>query len=319
MEINGGRFLVTGGAGFIGSHLVDMLLERGANRVVVMDNMKRGRRENLTQALCDSRLELLPADCDLVHLDHVKQATRDVDGVFHMASLCLGYCQEHPREGFETNITGTYNLLDACAENKVGRLVFSSSSSVYGNAVYSPMDEKHPFENRNFYGASKICGEALCRAIFSKNGFPYVSLRYMNIYGPRQDYMGVYVAVIMKIIDRLEQGLPPVVHGDGSQAFDFVYVKDACRANCLAMESGQTDEAYNISSGQQTSVLDMCRLIMKHMGKEDIEILFQPEDASVLVTNRIGSTEKAACEIGFVAATGLEEGLAATIRWKVER
>lgn len=315
MKIENNKFLVTGGAGFIGSHLVDMLLEKGAAEVRIIDNFVRGTRDNIKDALNDHRCKLIEGD--IRNTDHVFCATENIDGVFHTASLCLGYCQDNPREGYDVNVTGTLNVLETCVKNKVGKLIFSSSSSVYGNAVYSPMDENHPFENKNIYGATKICGEALCRAYGNKYKLPYLSLRYMNVYGPRQDYLGTYVAVIMKIIDRLNQSLSPVIHGDGSQTFDFVYVTDICRANCLAMESGITDEVFNISSGKGISVLGLCRKIMKIM-KCKYEIEFIPEDTSVLVTKRIGSMDKSFKRLGFRAGTGICEGIAKTIEWKIK-
>jgi UDP-glucose 4-epimerase len=314
MKIKGNKFLVTGGAGFIGSHLVDMLLEKGAAEVRIIDNFVRGTRENLKEALKNSRCKLIEGD--IKKSDDVCRAMKNIDGVFHTASMCLGYCQENPREGFEVNVSGTVNVLEACVKNDVKRLIFSSSSSVYGNAEYTPMDENHPFNNKNVYGATKICGEALCRAYSNKYGLPVLSLRYMNVYGPRQDYLGSYVAVIMKIIDSINQGKHPIIHGDGSQTFDFVYVKDVCRANCLAMESDNTDDVLNISSGKGTSVLGLCRKLMRIM-KCRRKIEFIPEDTSVLVTKRIGSTEKASKLVGFKVETSLDEGLKRTIRWKL--
>ena len=196
MKIEGNRFLVTGGAGFIGSHLVDMLLEQGAAQVVIFDNFIRGEMHNLTQALQDQRTEVFEGKGDLTLLKELNRATLGMDGVFHLASLCLAHCQEFPRSGLDVNVTGTFNILEACVKNKVKRIMFASSSSIYGNAVYSPMDEKHPLETKNFYGASKIAGEALCRAFYFKYGLEYLGYRFMNIYGPRQDYLGVYVAII---------------------------------------------------------------------------------------------------------------------------
>jgi UDP-glucose 4-epimerase len=318
MNLTGKNILVTGGAGFIGSHLVDMLINEKPNKIIIFDNFIRGGFSNVQAALQDERVELFSVKGDITHLDELHEATKGVECVFHLASLCLAHCQDYPRSGLDVNVVGTYNVLEACVRNSVRRVIFASSSSVYGNAVYSPMDEKHPMENRNFYGASKIAGEALVRAFHAKYGIEYLAMRFMNAYGPRQDYLGVYVAVIMKIIDRLIQGLPPVIHGDGGQAFDFVYVEDVCKACILAMQSGLVDKVYNVSSGKQTTVLDVCRIIMKTMGKE-MEPEFVPVDHSTLVTNRIGSTEKARKDLGFETKVSLEEGLRRVVEWKVSQ
>lgn len=316
MDIEGKKFLVTGGAGFIGSHLVDMLLNEGAAKVVVFDNFIRGGMHNLEEALKDDRATLFEARGDLTRLDEVEKASHDVDGVFHMASLCLTHCQEYPRSALDVNIVGTFNLLDACVKNGIKRLVFASSSSIYGNAVYSPMDENHPLENRNFYGATKIAGEALLRAFYYKHGFNYIGLRFMNVYGPRQDYSGAYVAVILAFIDKIQKGQAPVINGDGSQAFDFVYVEDACRSCILAMKSGLNDQVFNVSSGMQTSILNLAKKIAEIMGK-DTPFEFVDDHDKTLVRNRIGSTEKAELELGFIAKVPLEQGLRKVINWKV--
>ena len=316
MEFGGKRFLLTGGAGFIGSHLVDMILEEDVAKVVVFDNFERGGVHNLHKAMKDDRMLLFDVKGDITHLDEVYKATQNVDGVFHLASLCLERCQEYPRSALDVNIVGTFNLLEACVKNSVKRVVFASSSSIYGNAVYSPMDEEHPLENRNFYGATKIAGEALLRAFYFKYGLEYVNLRFMNVYGPRQDYLGAYLAVIMKTIDCYQQNLPPIVYGDGSQAFDFIFVEDACRSCILAMKSSLCDESYNISTGNQVSILNLCKEIGKIM-KKDSGIEFKEAKSNILVTNRIGSTAKAKNDLGFEAEVSLENGLRQVINWKI--
>ena len=317
MEIKGKSFLVTGGAGFIGSHLVDELLKFDIKELKICDNLVRGQIENLGNALKDSRVKLYAGkEGDIKSTGNVDIFTRNIDGVFHMAARCLGFCQDNPREAFNTNVMGLFNLLDACVKNKVKRVIYSSSSSVYGNSVYSPMDEEHPFMNRNIYGATKISGEAMIKSFYYKYDLPYVALRYMNVYGPRQDYLGVYIAVIIKIIDKILKNESPVIFGDGSQSFDFVYVKDVCRANIQAMNSNITNEYYNISSGQKTSVLELCKIIMKQM-KTPLSIKFVDIKDRTLVSNRIGSTEKTERELGFTAKTVLEKGLAETIKWKI--
>jgi len=319
VEINGKSFLVTGGAGFIGSHLVEMLLEKGAEKVVIFDNFIRGGSHNLTDTLLNKKVELFLVRGDTTHLDELDEAVEGIDGVFHLAALCLAHCQDYPRTSLDVNIVGTFNLLEVCVKNKIKRVMFASSSSIYGNAIYSPMDENHPWGNRNFYGATKIAGEALIRAFHFKYGLNYLAYRFMNVYGPRQDYLGVYIAVIIRIIDRLHKNLPPIIYGDGSQAFDFVFVKDACRSLVYGMESSINDESYNISSGTQTSILELCNTIINIMDKKDIPIEFKEVNDNTLVKNRIGSTEKAKKDLGFEVETTLEEGLMQVIEWKLKQ
>ena len=319
MQISGKNILVTGGAGFIGSHLVDMLLKEDISKVLVFDNFVRGGTHNLENAIKDDRLELFHVKGDLTSIDEVNNATKNMDAVFHLASLSLPYCQEYPRSGLNVNILGTFNLLDACVRNNVKRVVFTSSSSVYGNAVYSPIDENHPFKFRDIYAATKIAGESLFRAFYFKYGLEYIALRFMNIYGPRLDYDGAYVAIIMKIIDRLENNLSPIIYGDGSQSFDFVFIKDACRSLLMAMNSSLSCEAYNISSGDQVSILDLCKNIQLIMNKNiPIEFIDKDYDQS-LVRNRIGSTEKAKIDLGFEVDVSLESGLKKVVEWKLNR
>ena len=317
MNIKGHSFLVTGGAGFIGSHLVDMLLEEGASKVLILDNLMRGGEYNIEEALKDKRVELFEGKSDLLNQKQVQRATKGVEGVFHLASLCLSHCQDDPHLGVDINIIGTQNLFEPCVKNNIRRVMFASSSSIYGNAKYSPMDESHPFETRNFYGATKIAGEALCRAFFYKYQLDYLAFRFMNIYGPRQDYLGVYIAIIIIIIDRLQNNMPPTIYGDGSQAFDFVFVEDACRSLILGMESSKTNECYNISSGKQTSVLGLFKIISQIMGK-NIPPEFKKSNDDTLVTNRIGSTQKAKNDLGFETKISLEEGLKRVVDWKAK-
>jgi len=205
-------------------------------------------------------------------------------------------------------------VLEACQQNQIERLVYSSSASVYGDAVEIPMEENHPFNNRTFYGATKIAGEAMCRAFNDRYGLPYVGLRYMNVYGARQDYKGTYIAVIMKILDRLDQGLPPILYGDGSQAYDFIYVSDCARANVCALKSDATDSFYNVGSGTRTSLRELCELILEITGSSE-SIQYEPA-GKTFVTNRIGSTRKAEKEIGFRTTIGLREGLVRLIEWR---
>ena len=315
MIIPGSSFLVTGGAGFIGSHLVDRLLELGARKVVIFDNFIRGSPENIARALQDERAEVFGLKGDLTNLDEVMEATQGADGVFHLAGLSLLHCDRFPRAALNVNVNGSFNLFEACVKNGVKRLIHSSSASVYGDAVYTPMDESHPLNNRNFYGATKIALEAFLVAFHEKYGLDYVGLRYMNVYGPRQDYLGVYVAAIIKIIDQFIRDECPIIFGDGSQSYDFVYVDDVILANILAMESDVTNDFFNAGTGIQTSILELARLIMRVMGKTK-PIEFRPQ-AQSFVVSRVGCTKKAAEILGFQAQVSLEEGIRKVVEWRL--
>ncbi|BDQ34691.1 NAD-dependent epimerase/dehydratase family protein [Pseudodesulfovibrio portus] len=319
MDIKGKRFLVIGGAGFIGSHLADQLCEAGAEEVRIFDNLTRGSVENLASSMGRPNLTVYDKGGELMHRDILNDAMQGVDGVFHLAAMWLLHCYDFPRSAFEVNIGGTFNVLEAMLNNGVKKLVYSSSASVYGDAVSEPMKEDHPYNNTNFYGATKIAGEHMCRSLYHRykdtdQAFDYAGLRYMNVYGPRQDYQGTYIAVIMKILDRLDQGLPPVVYGDGTQAYDFVYVGDCARANICAMRSDATDQCYNVGTGVKTSIKQLAELLLELTGS-DLEIEYKPGGLT-FVKNRVGCPEKAEQEIGFKADKDLREGLMNLIEWR---
>lgn len=313
-EIKDSRILVIGGAGFIGSHVVDELTKEDVKEIVVYDNFCRGTIGNLRSALRDPRVKVYEAGGDICQTDILDSAMKGVDYVIHLAALWLLQCYEYPRAAFDVNIRGTFNVLEACVQHQIKKLVYSSSASVYGDAVEIPMTEEHPFNNKTFYGASKIAGEQMCRAFHHRYGLNYVALRYMNVYGPRQDYKGVYIAVIMKILDRLDQGLPPIVYGDGSQSYDFIFVSDVAHANICALKGSTTDRFYNIGMGTQTTIKELCEHILRITGK-NYEIHFEPT-GQTFVTNRIGSTERAKEDLGFEARITLEEGLRSLIEWR---
>lgn len=315
LKIKGNNFLVIGGGGFIGSHLVDQLAKQEAKNVVVYDNFSRGSYGNLREALKSDRVHVFEAGGDITQTDLLKKAMTDydLDGVFHLAAVWLLQCQEYPRYAFNVNVAGTFNVMEACKE--VGaRLIYSSSASVYGSALTTPMTEEHPFNNETFYGATKIAGEVLLKAYAKRFMVDYTILRYMNVYGPRQDYKGAYVAVIMKMLDNIKQGLPPVIYGDGSQSFDFIYVGDVARANIYAMEAFVVDGAYNIGMGIPTTIKELTELILELTGSA-----LKPEykaDPQSFVTQRLGSTEKALDHLGFKAKVGLREGMQNLIAWR---
>jgi UDP-glucose 4-epimerase len=314
MDIRGKRLLVIGGAGLIGSHAVEALLEEDVEEVVVYDSFVRGTPENLAVALRDDRVSAFPHGGDIMHTDVLDSAMRGVDGVFHFAALWLMHCQDYPRSAFEVNVAGTYNVLEACVRNDIERLVFSSSASVYGNAVEEPMTEDHPFNFANLYGATKVCGEALARATHMRFGLNYVGLRYMNVYGPRQDYEGAYIAVIMSMLDAIDRGEPLTLYGDGSQAYDFIYVADCGKANVCAMKADTVDRYYNVGTGVRTSIAEMAELLLE-ITRSDVGIRYEPEGVT-FVKNRIGDPVRAREEIGFDATVPLDEGLRALIDWR---
>jgi UDP-glucose 4-epimerase len=314
MDLAGKKVLVIGGAGFIGSHVVDELLETDVGEVIVYDNFFRGRRDNLREALKDERVSIFPHGGDILHSDILSKAMEGVDGVVHLAALWLLQCHEYPRSAFDVNVRGTYNVIEAAIANGVERVVYSSSASVYGDAVHLPMDEEHPYNNFTFYGATKISGEHMFKSLGARYGLSWAGLRYMNVYGPRQDYKGAYIAVMMKILDRLDQGLPPVVYGDGSQQYDFIHVRDVARANVAALRSEATGENYNVGRGIGTSIREITEMLLKLSGSE-LEVEYEPA-GQTFVTNRIGTIEAAERDLGFRWSIDLEEGLRSLIEWR---
>ncbi len=319
MNLKDKRLLVIGGGGLIGSHTVDELLKEDVAEIRIFDNFSRGCKENLAVALKDPRVNIFPLGGELMHQDILDAAMKDIDGVFHFAALWLLHCWDYPRSAFEVNIGGTFNVLEAMVNNGVKRLVSSSSASVYGDAVEEPMTEDHPYNNNNFYRATKIAGEHMCRSLYHRykdtdQAFEYVGLRYMNVYGSRQDYHGAYIAVIMKILDNLDNGKPPIVYGDGSQAYDFINVIDCGRANVCAMKADTTDEFYNVGTGIRTSIKELAELILEVTGS-DLEIQYEP-GGMTFVKNRIGCPIKAREQIGFEGKIQLREGLEDLIEWR---
>ncbi|HEY3727769.1 MAG TPA: NAD-dependent epimerase/dehydratase family protein [Solirubrobacteraceae bacterium] len=314
MDIRDKRLVVIGGAGLIGSHTVESLLTHDVGEVVVYDNFTRGTRENLLSALSDPRTRIFEAGGDICQTDVLESALKGADGVFHFAALWLLQCHEYPQAAFDVNVRGTFNVVQACIAAGVERLVFSSSASVYGDAVEEPMTEDHPFNFENFYGATKVAGEAMCHALHKRYGLPYVGLRYMNVYGPRQDYRGAYIAVIMRMLDSIDRDEPLVIYGDGSQAYDFVFVTDCADANVCAMKADIVDRFYNVGGGIRTSISELAETLLRITGS-DVGVRYEPEGLS-FVKNRIGSTRRAEEEIGFRAKIELEDGLHRLVEWR---
>lgn len=315
MDIKGKKLVVVGGAGLIGSHTVDRLLREDVKEIVVYDNFTRGSHENLQEAMKDSRVKIYDVGGDIMQTDILQSAFEGTDGVFHLAALWLLQCHDYPRSAFDVNVRGTFNVMEACVKKGVKRLVYSSSASVYGDAVKEIMDEDHPFNNKNFYGATKIAGEAMMRAFHHRYGLNYVGLRYMNVYGPRQDYHGAYIAVIMKMLDAIDKGDSPTILGDGSEAFDFVAVEDCGFANVCAMKAKSTDRFYNVGTGKRTSLKELAEMLLELTGCTQ-PINYEPRSQATLVRNRIGCPKRASAEIAFTAGIDLMDGLNRLIEWR---
>jgi UDP-glucose 4-epimerase len=311
--IDNAHILVIGGAGFIGSHIVDQLLEEPVAKVTVLDNFVRGTPHNLEDAVRDERVEVV--DGSVLDRELLAALMGEADFAFHLAALWLYECVHEPRQALEHNVVGTYNVVEAAHEAGIKKIVYSSSASVYGDAVFTPMTEDHPFNNRTMYGATKIAGEQFFRAFNEQHGLDYAGMRYMNVYGPRMDYKGTYVSVIMKVLDRIDAGEPPVIFGDGSQAYDFVHVADVARAKLLALKSdAATDRNYNVGTGVKTTIKELVDALLEITGS-DLEPEYRPQE-QMFVTHRVGSTENAERDLGFVAAVPYEEGLRSVVEWR---
>ena len=289
MDLHDARVAVIGGAGLVGSHIVDQLIHEPVSEIVVYDNFVRGTRANLAEAAKDPKVRIFEAST--TDPNALKNGLKGIDGVFLLASLWLGECVNEPRRAWEENVLGTWNVVETCLDLDVKRIVYSSSASVYGNAVVTPMTEEHPFNNRTTYGATKIANEQMFRAIYEQHKLPYIGYRYMNIYGPRMDYEGTYVSVIMKAMDNILAGKPPVIFGDGKQMYDFIYVEDVAEANILGMKADCTDEFFNIGMGIGTTINELVDMLLELTGST-----LKPDyhsQAQSFVTHRVGSTEKA--------------------------
>jgi nucleoside-diphosphate-sugar epimerase len=312
MDLKGHRVMLVGGAGLVGSHIVDRLLREPVAEIVVYDNFVRGRLDNLEAARKDPRVRVVTGS--MMDRSQLRASMDGIDGVVLLASLWLGECVNDPRSAWEVNVLGTWNALEACRDLGVRRIVYSSSASVYGDAVALPMTETHPFNNRTTYGATKLACEQMLRAIYEQSKLPFVGLRYMNIYGERMDYRGAYVSVIMKVLDRVFAGEAPVIFGDGSQTYDFVYVGDVAHANVCALKSECSDEFFNIGTGVGTTLNELVGTLLELCGSSLIPT-YRPM-ATSFVTHRIGSTDLAERLLGFRAGTPLREGLRRVVDWR---
>ena len=314
VPVQGSTFLVTGGAGTIGSHVVDRLVDGGAQRVVVLDDLTRGRVDNLAGAQATGRVDLVVGD--IRDPEVVASLTQGCDAVFHLAAIRITQCAEDPRLAHEVLSTGTFNVVEAARDAGVRKVVASSSASIYGLAEEFPTNENHhPWANDTIYGAAKVYNEGLLRSFHAMSGLDYVALRYFNVYGPRMDVHGVYTEVLIRWMDRIVRGEPPLVLGDGLQTMDFVDVRDIARANVLALESPVTDRVYNIASSVETSLLDLAGALLAAMGRSDLDPEFGPARKVNPVSRRMADTTAAARDLGWAAEILLDDGLRHLVAW----
>ncbi|MEU4563814.1 NAD-dependent epimerase/dehydratase family protein [Actinoplanes sp. NPDC023936] len=313
VQIEGARALVTGGAGTIGSHVVDELIRGGAAEIVVLDNFVRGRRDNLAWALENGSVKLVEGDIRDQKL--VRDLTKGQDLVFHLAAIRITQCAEEPRLANEVLVDGTFNVIEAAAEEGVKKLVASSSASVYGLAEEFPTTERHhPYNNDTFYGAAKAFNEATLRSFHAMKGLDYVALRYFNVYGPRMDIHGLYTEVLIRWMERISSGTPPLILGDGLQTMDFVHVADIARANILAARADVTDEVFNIASAQETSLKELAQALSDVM-KSDLAPEHGPARAVNGVTRRLADISAAEQKLGWRPELTLTEGLQGLVDW----
>lgn len=313
-DLKGKRILVTGGAGFIGSHIIDLLCDEGCIEIVALDNMVRGRPENLRRALGRGPVRLVHGDIRDSKL--LVALVKAADIVFHQAALRITHCATEPRLAKEVMVDATFDLLELCVRHDVEKVIAASSASVYGMAEEFPTTERqNPYDNRTLYGAAKAFNEGLLRAYNDMFGLDYVAFRYFNVYGSRMDIHGRYTEVLIRWMERLEAGLSPVIFGEGRHTMDFVHVRDVARANILAARATVTDEVFNVGSGTETSLVQLAQALASVMGRQGIALEFAPERSVNPVPRRLASTGKAERLLGFQATTALEQGLQELVKW----
>jgi UDP-glucose 4-epimerase len=317
-SLAGTTVLVTGGAGLVGSHIVDRLVDENVGEIRVLDNLVRGCRDNLSQAM--ARGPVLFLEGDIRDRGMVERAVRDCDYVFHQAAIRITLCAERPDECIEVLVNGTFNVFAAAAAARVKKIVYASSASVYGAAEDFPTDERHhPYNNRTLYGAAKVMNEGIARSFHDMYGLASVGLRYFNVYGPRMDVTGAYTEVFVRWLDCIDRGAPPQIHGDGSTSMDFVYVDDIARANLLAMQSDREDNVYNVASGTETSLRELWQALTRVTRCSRLAPEFQPPRKVNPVPRRLADTRLARDELGFVAQVALDDGLRRFISWRRSR
>jgi UDP-glucose 4-epimerase len=312
-KIYNSRILITGGAGFIGSYLVEELLQHSPARVIILDNLIRGSFENMDSFIDNPAIEFFKGDVRDSAL--LEKCIAGVDYVFHLAALRINACAANPREGFEVMIKSTFDLAEMCVKHKVKKVIYSSSASVYGLAEHFPTPETdNPYKNQTFYGGAKLWGEQLFRSYKFMNNLNYVALRYFNVYGPRMDTDGKYTEVMIRWLDCIRDGNSPLIYGDGSTTMDFVYVRDVAKANVAALLSDVTDEVFNVGNCEETSLEQLLQVLLK-VNNSLLKPEFREENTVNPVSRRLAANSKARDLIGFSPAVNLEEGMLELSQW----
>jgi UDP-glucose 4-epimerase len=307
------RFLVTGGAGTIGSTIVDQLIEADAREVIVLDNLVRGRLENLSAALDRGPVRFVQGD--IRDRELVRSLMTDIDVVFHQAAIRITQCAAEPRLALEVLVDGTYEVVEAAADAGVRKVVAASSASVYGMAEEFPTSERqHPYANDTLYGAAKTFNEGLLRSFHAMRGLDYVALRYFNVYGPRMDIHGLYTEVLIRWMERIESGEAPLILGDGQQTMDFVFTEDIARANLLAAAGDVTNEVFNIGAGVETSLVELAEALQRTMGSQ-LPLEFGPARGVNGVERRLADVSGARERLGWKPEIGLSDGLQRLVDW----
>lgn len=310
------RVLVTGGAGFMGSFIVEELLKENVREIIILDNLIRGSKDNMKDMLSSKRVRFIEGDirdCGLLN-----DLFQDIDYCFHMAALRITHCANEPREAISVMFDGTFNIVESCLKHKIRKIVFASSASIYGQAEVFPIKEAHhPYNNVTLYGAAKMSGELMLRSFCYMYGMNFIALRYFNIYGPRMDTHGIYTEVLIKWYNSIKQGKPPLIYGDGKQTMDFIYVDDVVRATILALKAEVSNEVFNIASGKETSLEEICRLLLEVMGSNlKPQYVSLPKDRKIVeVKRRWADVSKSHKMIGFQTKFTLREGMGRLVAW----
>ncbi len=316
IDLKNKKILITGGAGFVGSYITEQLLAEGVSKITIIDNFMRGSRENIKEAMATGKIELIEGDIRDWNMLH--PMFQGIDYCFHLAALRITQCAAEPRVALEIMYDGTFNVLAACVQNHVQKVILASSASIYGQADTFPTKETHhPYNNHTLYGAAKMANELMCRSFAQMHGLKFNALRYFNIYGPRMDTYGKYTEVMIRWYNVIKEGKPPLIFGEGDQTMDFIYIEDIAAASILALKSDVENEVFNIACGKETSLKELCNLLLEVMGSKlkPEHVPIPAERQKVEVMRRLADVSKAKALIGFEARVNLKEGLKKLVEW----